>query len=511
MNKYIKISIRNLCFALFIVIFTVISVETVLAIKNIQGEDYYNLQEENSKIMVLQVEHSQIDKIFMSATNVYNIQNMYTTLDLKPELKAGYPLIEHITDKTQLDDALNIVVIGDSFVWGAYSLNRNELFWRILENDFRKEGINVNVFGVGATGANAYEELSWLMNYSLIEDIKPDLVIFGYVYNDSDDSVVINSNEVNWYEELPLLSTMEKALPNISRSLIERISAKTMYTDKYSNSEYVSYDCAPPVLKGRFYEKYKTDFVEKLDNFAATVDFPIAVVTLPTVPNNILLEELYEPLDELYSDCKNISYYNSVEQFNEFSSFKHRKNYSVNIADFHPGSATNRFYADYIRSFIETDFPQLIESAPKTYRKTNSITINDYLPYRISPVKTFEDEKTTIYEIEYPSILESYKVHGIEITPYCLYAPLGQEHIKISFSDSINISEVKVDGCYNNIELYYTCINPKLNYDDHSIYRFDKLDKNTFTVDSTQAITSVLISADFDKDANKLINLEFKK
>lgn len=508
-----KQSLRNLAIALAVIMLALSCVETILFLKDRRTDAYYAVSEENRNVIELQAERYFEDNFFTSATNVYNAKSMYKTLNFTPELKRGYPLIYDITNETKIEDALNIVVIGDSFVWGAYSTNRNELFWRLLENDFRKDGVRVNVFGVGTTGANAYEELSWLTDYSLIEDLNPDLVIFGYVYNDSDDSVVINGNTVNWNKELPILSKVKKLFPNIFEKLIERISAETMYTNKYSDSEYISYDCAPPILKGRFYEKYKTDFVEKLDKFAATVDFPITVVTLPTIPNNKMLEALYEPLEGLYASCENVRYYNSAENFGEFASSKHNGNYSVNIADFHPGSATNRFYADYIKAFIESDFSYLIENYSGTYSETNNVIINEYLPYRVSPTKTLEDENTVTYKVEYPAVTEPHTMHGIEISSYYLVNPLGRHHIKLAFSNPINIDEIKLDGEYSDIDISYTRINSKLGYDDHNVFNFESEEKNTYTVEPTEQITAILISADFNEDRAKSrkIDITFSK
>jgi len=485
------------------------STETILSLKNRKNDSYYSVLEENNNVLLMQFEHLSVDKIFMTATNVYNSEH-YDGLNIKPELKKGYPLINHLTDKTKSDDAFNIVVISDSFGFGAYSLNRNELFWRLLENDFRKEGKNVNVFGVGATGANAYEELSWLMDSSLIEDLEPDFVIFGYVYNDSDDSVDIDGEEVDWKQELPVLSLFGKIFPDIYNAIIQRITAKTMYNDKYKNSEYVSYDCAPPILKGRFYEKYKTDFVEKLDSFAGTVDFPVAVVTLPTVPNNLMLEKLYEPLDELYGECKNIRYYNSADSFSDFASLKHSKNYSVNAADFHPGSATNRFYADYIKSFMEEDYPGLVSSIPVTYEKTNDVIINEYLPYNISLNKVTENDTTVEYELEYPLISEDHSFIGMKIKPY-LINPLGKEHIKLSFAVPSELSGISLDGEFSKAEVYYTYINSNLNYDDHSVHRAKKSEDGAFVFDKDKEITSVLLSADFDANISRKITLKIEK
>lgn len=451
---------------------------------------------------------------FMSGTNVYNWQSVekqgMLPEDFVAEKKKGYPLMDELTKETIIDDALNIVVIGDSFVWGSSSLNKNELFWRVLENDLRKDGIRANVIAVAATGANAYEELSWLTDYSLVEDLDPDIIIFGYVYNDPDDSVPINPTVVDWDKTFPLLSKMSKLLPNISTYIQNSIATKTMYTDKYTDNDFLPVDGTPIVLKGEAYQKYKTQFAEKLDAFAATVDVPVAVVTLPTLPDNDMLKALYEPLENLYAGCENVLYYNSVEDFDKFASPEHKANYSVNAVDFHPGSATNKFYADYIRAFIENDFPGLTESH-EGYTPTDDIIVNDYLPYGILPEKVHEDASEAEYRILYPDTSESYVIHDIEVYPYYLISPLGKEHVKLSFADSIDINEIVTAGDYESIELYYTCIDSRLGYDDHSIFAFEKTSENTYSADADEKITSIIISAVFDEDADRNIDIRFMK
>lgn len=511
MKKKAFIPLRNLLITLLIFVLILVSVEATLAFNGKKTQQDISVANENQNIQLLQAEHSmENNTLFMSAINVYGVPRGYSSLNFTPELQEGYPLLD-INARLDNDDAFNIVIIGDSFVWGASCLNRNELFWRVLENDFRKEGKNVNVFGVGMSAANAYEELSWLTDYSLVEDLNPDLVIFGYVYNDPDDSVVIEYQSVDWDKELPYLKPMRKFLPNIYNGLIEGIAARTMYTDKFSDNDYVNYDCAPPVLKGRFYEKYKTDFVEKLDAFAETVDFPIAVVTLPTLPNNSTLERLYEPLDELYANCENVKYYNCVKEYNKFASFRHKANYQVNSADFHSGSSTNRFYADYIKKFVEKDFADDITNLPEKSVAATTVEINDYLPYAVSPQKIYEDDKTVSFEIEYPSISEPYDLHGIKVSRYYLLNPLGKQHIKLSFSSEINISQVKAEGQYEEIELYYTRINEKLRYDDHKIFDFVRSEGDSFSVAKEENVTSLLISAEFLQGKDRTITITLTK
>lgn len=511
MNTEKKLALRNFALTLLTVFLVVGAVEITLMIKNRPPANYQAVCSENINIQLLQAERAHADGIFFTtAETVLRSKRMYSSLDTVPKLQKKYPLLAYNVG-TDTQDAFRIVVIGDSFVHGDYSVNKNEIFWRVLENDFRREGKNVNVYGVGMSGASAYEELAWLTDYGLVEDLDPDLVIFGYVYNDPDDTVLQNRKKVDWNKELPFLFPLQKLFPNVYNALIESIAAKTMYSDKYADGEFVSYIAAPPILKGRFYEKYKTDFVEKLDAFAATVDFPIAVVTLPTVPDNYMLEQLYVPLEELYAQCEYVDYYNCVEEYSDFASRKHSKNYQVNVGDFHPGSATNRFYADYIKSIVDKQFSDVIADLPADYDELHAVTINEYLPYRVSPVKIYEDEKEVRYQITYPATEQSYFLEGIEIPHYYLLQPLEKQHIKLSFSHDINITEIATQGKYDNVALYYTRLNEKLRYDDHTVFDFERTDENTFAVAAEEKITSVLVSADFSGTADRTITLTMKK
>lgn len=511
MNKYLRISVRNLLVAAIVTLVAFFATEFYLAYENKKNDSYFAAAQENQSVILMQMEKIPMEKTFMSATNVYNCKNTFEVSGVVPELKKGYPLIDDLLEETVQDDAINIVVIGDSFVWGAYSLNRNELFWRVLENDLRADGICANVYGVAATGANAYEELSWLTENTMVQDLKPDLVIFGYVYNDADDSVDINTTEVNWEEELPLLSKIGKLLPNMYTRLLSKILSETMYTEKYSNCEYIPLDGAPPVLKGRFYEKYKTEFAEKLNTYAENVDFPIAVMTLPTLPNNAMLEALYKPLSEIYSACGNIKFYNSLDAFNDFASSEHRGNYSVNPADFHPGSATHSFYADYIRNFIEEDFSYLLKDREGSYKKTDDIIINEVLPQDIDLKKLSETSDEVTYAFSYPAENEKHSFYGIEIPQYYLTQPIGKSHIKLSFSDSVYISDITVQGQHENVKLYYTYINESLGYDNHKAYELIPDENGKYYGSDGKKITSLLVSADCADKTNREITISLGK
>lgn len=277
-----------------------------------------------------------------------------------------------------------------------------------------------------------------------------------------------------------------------------------MYDNKFSDKDFVTIN-GVPLLTGGFLKEYKENFCEKLDSYAADVDFPICVMTLPNHPHNDMTKALFKPLHKLYRSYENIVFYDCLAEFNRFASKKHSENYYVNPDDGHPGSATNKFYADYIMDFIRKDFPHLLKNN-KGFEAKKEIIINEWLPYDISLKKTSENS----YTFRYPSADEKHTIHGIEFDDsYFLTYPLGKEHIRLNFADSINISGINAQGEYNNLQLYYTCINKELGYDDHSIYEFTTDGGDAFSVSPDIEITSVLVSAEFDAEANRNITLSF--
>ena len=193
-----------------------------------------------------------------------------------------YPLVDVYGKKQYPEDTFNIVVVGDSFVWGDGCTNRNELFWRLLEQKLEEKGYKCRVYGVGTAGATAYEELLWLTGSEMIEDLSPDIMILGFVENDPDAMTTIQSlHQKNLTEIRPFFKWLSKTLPGVYDSLAEKIRVDTLFTKKYGenlNGKDVS------VLTGAIYDHYKNQFVEPLDTFAAKADFPVVYMTLPREP-----------------------------------------------------------------------------------------------------------------------------------------------------------------------------------------------------------------------------------
>src|SRR4029434_5090068 len=87
------------------------------------------------------------------------------------------------------DSRRTILVLGDSFVWGPPYLSLNHLWWRQLMIELERRGYRqVRVVAAGHSGWSTHRELECLEE--LLGEVKPDLVIWGYVTNDPDEKLI---------------------------------------------------------------------------------------------------------------------------------------------------------------------------------------------------------------------------------------------------------------------------------------------------------------------------------
>lgn len=422
---------------------------------------------------------------------------------------SDYPLTRDMNDETMYDaETKNIVFIGDSFIWGQGSINRNELFWQLLEEDLRAEGYNVRVYCAAMGGANAYEELNWLLNTNLIKDLKADMVIFGYMYNDAIPLDKDNSTRLNDEEGTPEFFRILRPIKNLFPSLYTNIQMlgylQTPLNEKFGVRYYIE-GVAP--LTGITKTEYIKNFTIPLSHFAENSSIPIIVMTLPNEPKSPLLKIHYKQLKEIYSDFNNISLYDCFHEYSyDFASSKHKDNYQVNPADGHPGSATNRFFADYIKDFLIKDYADVLGEPSSDVRTASGIRINDCTPYSLGLNEISREGTYAEYTFEYPSETKQYDWYGVEFDKYFLTAPIGEDYVKLCFDVPVSITSIELNGeKLESASVYFTRINEKLNYDDHSFTLAEQNGTDIWTGFGDARVTSLCIHADMaDRNGGKL-------
>ena len=421
-----------------------------------------------------------------------------------------YHLLSYIyNDADYNDDTFNIVVIGDSFVWGQSSINRNEIFWRLLETNMRAEGYNVRVYAVAQPGANSYDELEWLTQTDLVGDLDPDLVIFGYLYNDPDvnhhEYIPTEDEYVDTGAKSAAVSAVSRLLPHIGERLANYITAKSMYKE---DGTYINIPSTPPILKGGVLETFENGFMKPLNEFAANADFDVAIMTLPQFQGKTLQKALYKPLHTLCEKYDNIRLYDSLNDFyGKFASSKHAANYTINCADFHPGTATHYFYAQYAESFIKRDFADRLGAPADADLNPRGVVINEPTPARTLPTPVSNGSDGAEYTVLYPSKNKNYSLLSFTYSRYYLTLPLEKDFIALSFATPTALSEISIESDRaDGVELFYRITNDRLGYDDHTVFT-PAAENGVWKFDAAERVTTLMIHADCKDDDGALLRL----
>ncbi|MBQ6164852.1 MAG: SGNH/GDSL hydrolase family protein [Clostridia bacterium] len=445
-------------------------------------------------------------------------KNEYKLLNYPSGKKiSSYPLIDNMPG-TEIydDDTVEILVVGDSFVWGYASLNRNELYWRQLETSLRRQGYNVRVDAVGFPGVSSFAELRWFTETSMLDDLKPDIVVIGYVQDDArlplvsfrsdEENLADNTLDiVDLSDTFPLQRQLSKVFPSITGMTAMRI---LKYKIRHG-AEYFYTEAFVPILNGDTRREYIENFVEPLDALASARGLDVIVMNQPSPPDDDLLALLSEPLGEIFSGCRKVKYYDCLDAFHgSFEDRKHQANYTVNIADDHPGSATSFFYAQYLENVLKTDYAQILGPSSGKDLTSPEIAINDWLPGGAAPERISGSGNEAVYRLTYPGEKRSanggYVFNNETIEPYFLTLPLGKHHIRMSFEHPTPLARAELSGeGLESAELYYACINEELGYDDHSLRPFgERQGSGVWVNGSGEQITSLCICADIaDRDA----------
>lgn len=111
-----------------------------------------------------------------------------TTLIYKPVKGRECTIINQLGLKIvpgnkNIQNAANIIILGDSFVWGDTSIDTT--YPSLLQELFNKNKYNVNVYNMGVPGYGIDQE--YVFFSQLEKQIKPKIVIWNIHVNDNSD------------------------------------------------------------------------------------------------------------------------------------------------------------------------------------------------------------------------------------------------------------------------------------------------------------------------------------
>lgn len=280
------------------------------------------------------------------------------------------------------DDRRRILVLGDSFVWGPPYATLNHLWWRQLEIELARRGYRqVDVVAAGRPGWSTRDQLACARQ--LVPQVRPDLIVWGYVTNDPDEKIVPQIFDVQ--DQPPygqrIRRLLARLLPNLSfkfESLRARKLARQYAGPRYG---YLYPDWEAKLVEGENLARYRQT-VAAAGQWLAGCGVPCVLVTLPSWPSTAYHAPRYAPVLPLW-EAAGVRVLHLlpplVQRYGESpQTGPEALRWGVNPADSHPGPRLTHFFASQTAAYLETHFPQLL--GPEDEAAPLELAINDWLP-----------------------------------------------------------------------------------------------------------------------------------
>ena len=398
--------------------------------------------------------------LFMMKYEKYNTGRAYPLMALKwrDQISEEHP---------------KILVVGDSFVWGDGTSNLNQIWWSAMARELDRRGYDCQVYAVGYFGASTQDEFCWLRDTAVLEDIKPDLIVLGYVAND-------HESQMNGDMYDPAFRPLRRRsgdmlFPALYETLSTRVWAKTDYDFSIT-----------PIKDTREVELYDRNVVRPLGDFMQEMGIPLIVIPTPEAPLPVF-EEAFQFTLPLFEKA-GMPVYNPLDDFmkkhpNPYANYKY---FMASRVDSHPGPATTWFLGEYAADVLEQNYASIL-GEKRTEEKVFPIEVNDWLPLMLEPRAMEEGPYVSQYSIEYPDQssepdYENY-AHGNFLTH-----PLHKKYVKLNFKYPVRLSCVKIEGeALLSAQVWTLGINEKLGFDDQKPVKWTGRDRRD--------VTSLLISA----------------
>jgi hypothetical protein len=363
-----------------------------------------------------------------------NDRRKTTTNECEPRHWLGQPLYEDRPSDPAVERPRKILVIGDSFVWGPPYITLNHLWWRQLAIELERRGYrSVEVLAVGQPGWSTHRQLDCARE--LIPEMKPDVVIWGYVTNDPDEKVVRQIFDSQ--DRPPYGQRIRRRLKWLLPSLTFKF--ESLRGDKlaaqYTGPEYgYAYpDWELKLLEGENFARYRQT-VDQVGDFLRESRIPTVLVTLPHFPGREYFEPRYAPVLPLWR-AAGVQVLNTLDDFvrrygDAPASGPESLKWGINPADSHPGPTATHFFACQAADYLEKTWQELL--GPKNTLKPHELVINDWLPDDLS-VRQISDGE---FELDYPATTD--RMLQLPAPPAALIAlrfPMPIEEFRLTGAD----------------------------------------------------------------------------
>ncbi len=278
-----------------------------------------------------------------------------------------------------------ILVLGDSFVWGSPQLSLNHFWWRQLAVELERRGYQVNVVAAGHPGWSTRRQLACARQ--LIAEVKPDIVIWGYVTNDPDEKLVRQIFDTQDDSPFPqrIRVRVKWLLPNLMFKF-ESLRADNLAAH-YAGPKYgYAYDeWELKLLEGENFSRYG-ETVAEAGRFLHQSPAHSFLMTLPVWPCREYYEPRYAPVLPLWREA-GVAVQSPLDEFvRRYGNAPIRGPqaiaWGINPADSHPGPRSAHFHAVMAADYLEQHRADVL--GPKDAERPHELAINDWLPFDLN-------------------------------------------------------------------------------------------------------------------------------
>lgn len=394
------------------------------------------------------------------------------------------------------ESKVRILILGDSFVWGDGYENSADLWWKKLNVELRDRGYdNIDIYAAGQCGSSTEDQLFWITKTNMIEEIKPDMIIIGYVYNDAQRYTIEykNGEYAGRYfrvainnEKLFNCKRMAQVFPNVGYLLENMINNKiNTYRNFDDTTGYPGSIWPAKTVEGKELEDYDYEVVDPLGEFCVGGGIPTIAVTLPVGNYLDMQKEIYDAVMPLFEKA-GIGFYNLYDKnFEELLETYSNDDLMINPVNTHPGRRLTTYYAECVADILERDFSDIV-GEPDLKQQSNEIIIDEGRPWSIYPVM----DEDNIVQISYPAADGEYKEQ-------LQFMPVDEPYIRISFQYPVGLSGIKLLGLdnLNGARVWVTAVSEDKGFDDGTMYQLIQQDDGIWKIENDR-VTSICIHLD---------------
>ncbi len=395
-----------------------------------------------------------------------------------------YPLTRLSANNDGSSSGCRIAVLGDSFVWGQSLINQNSVMYRQLYYELTRRGYNCSVWGIGVGGASTFDEYLWLAESSLLEDIKPDILLIGYVRNDPElqsRQDAYQAEKTDSFAKKILaypIGAINDYCPNVGYLLANRLQSSDYMA---LNLRYVSAENLAA---------YTEEVVKPLSELTKAKGIETVFVSFPRITEKAYNNKFYPPVKALFEQY-GIPFFDCTPEYTAFfSSGDHAANAAVNPVDLHPGTASNRFFSLYMADLLEAEYGYLLGERSIAGEQIYNVSINDWLPQRLNVTEESVSPNAGVFHLEYPTVTEANSF---------LYLPVNKAHVAVSFAYPVDVAGITLEGDrLESAEIWCNTINEALGYDDLRYASLGSQQGNicVWNDDTDDRVTTIFIHAE---------------